>query len=175
MASPHVAGVAALVISGGINDVNANGRINDDVRTALAATAHDLGIAGRDTWYGYGLVDPVAANAPTMDSPPTPPSTIFADSIEYRINNNRGNKTLVITATIFDGSGLPVRLAEVKATIRRNGVVVGGDTQLSGTNGQAIFWINTPTSGTYTTTLDSVVYPGLDWNGITPPNQYVKN
>jgi subtilisin len=173
MASPHVAGVAALVISGGINDVNGNGRINDDVRTALAATADDLGIAGRDTWYGYGLVDPVGADL--LDFPQTPPSTIFAESIEYRINNNRGNKTLVITATILDGSGLPVRLAEVKATIRRNGVVVGGDTQLSATNGQAIFWINNPTSGTYTTTLDSVAYPGLAWNTITPPNQYVKN
>jgi subtilisin len=173
MASPHVAGVAALVISGVIDDANANGRINDDVRTALAATANDLGIAGRDTWYGYGLVDPVGADE--LDPPLTPPSTIGAESIEYRINNNRGNKTLVITVTILDGSDLPVRLAEVKATIRRNGVVVGGDTQLSATNGQAIFWINNPVSGTYTITLDSVVYPGLTWDGITPPNQYVKN
>jgi hypothetical protein len=160
-------------MSGGIGDANANGRINDDVRTALTATAVDLGLAGRDTWYGYGLVNPVAADA--LEWPQTPPSTIGAESIEYRINNNRGVKTLVVTATIVDGSGLPVRLAEVKATIRRNGVVVGGDTQLSGTNGQAIFWIYTPTSGTYTTTLDSVIYPGWAWDGVTPPNQYVKN
>jgi subtilisin len=173
MASPHVAGAAALVMSGGIGDANANGRINDDVRTALAATAVDLGVAGRDTWYGFGLVNPVAADA--LEWPQTPPSTIGAESIEYRINNNRGVKTLVVTATIVDGSGLPVRLAEVKATIRRNGVVVGGDTQLTGTNGQAIFWIYTPMSGTYTTTLDSVIYPGWAWDGVTPPNQYVKN
>ena len=173
MASPHVAGVAALVMSGGIGDVNANGRINDDVRTALAASAEDLGVAGYDTWYGYGLVDAVAANA--LNTPQTPPSTISADSIEYRINNRYGNKTLVITVTLVDGSGVPVRLAEVTATIRRNGVVVGGDTQLSATNGQAIFWTNSPTSGTYTLTLDAVEFPYLTWNGITPPNQYVKN
>jgi subtilisin family serine protease len=173
MASPHVAGVAALVMSGGIADVNANGRINDDVRTALITTAEDLGAAGRDTWYGYGLVDAVAADA--SNSPPTPPGTIAVQSITYRINNNRGAKTLVVTVTVVDGTGAPVRLAEVTATIRRNGVAAGGDTQLSATNGQAIFWINEPTAGVYTTTVDDVVFPGLTWNGITPANQYVKN
>jgi subtilisin family serine protease len=173
MASPHVAGVAALVMNGGIADVNANGRINDDVRTALAATADDLGIAGHDTWYGYGLVDAVGANA--LEFPQTPPSTIAAASIEYRINNNRGAKTLVSTVTVVDGSDIPVRLAQVTVTIRRNGVVVGGGTQLSATTGEAIFWITNPPSGTYTTTVDIVDFPYLTWNGVTPANQYVKN
>jgi hypothetical protein len=173
MASPHVAGVAALVMSGGILDVNTNGRINDDVRTALNATAQDLGVAGRDTWYGFGLVDAVAADA--MNAPQTPPATMAIQSIAYRINNNRGAKTLVVTVTIVDGTGAPVRLAEVTATIRRDGVVAGGDTQLSATNGQAIFWINNPSSGTYVITVDSVEYPGFVWDGITPANQYVKN
>ena len=173
MASPHVTGVAALVMSGGITDVNTNGRINDDVRTALNATAQDLGVAGRDTWYGYGLVDAVAADA--MNAPQTPPATMAIQSIAYRINNNRGAKTLVVTVTIVDGTGAPVRLAEVTATIRRDGAVAGGDTQLSATNGQAIFWINNPPSGTYVITVDSVEYPGFVWDGITPANQYVKN
>ncbi|MDP2856979.1 MAG: S8 family serine peptidase, partial [Bacillota bacterium] len=35
MASPHVAGTAALVIASGITDSNKNGRINDEVRTKL--------------------------------------------------------------------------------------------------------------------------------------------
>lgn len=30
---------------------------NTAVRAALQTTADDLGTAGRDTWYGYGLVD----------------------------------------------------------------------------------------------------------------------
>jgi subtilisin family serine protease len=50
MASPHVAGVAALVFSGGIKN-------NQQVRTILQDTAFDLGTAGRDAHYGYGLVD----------------------------------------------------------------------------------------------------------------------
>lgn len=57
MASPHVAGAAALIIASGIGDDNGNGRINDEVRIRLNSTADDLGISGRDNLYGFGLVD----------------------------------------------------------------------------------------------------------------------
>ena len=63
MASPHVAGTGALVIAAGITDTNGNGRINDEVREVLATTAEDLGKKGRDTLYGFGLVNAVAAVA----------------------------------------------------------------------------------------------------------------
>ena len=55
MATPHVAGVAALVWSA------KPGASNNDVRNALTSTAIDLGAAGRDTQYGYGLVQAFAA------------------------------------------------------------------------------------------------------------------
>lgn len=62
MASPHVAGAAALVIASGIvTDTNGDGRINDEVRAKLDSTATDLGPAGKDTQYGYGLVNVAAA------------------------------------------------------------------------------------------------------------------
>lgn len=66
MASPHVAGVAALVIATGVNDTNSNGRINDEVRKVMNDTAQDLGATGRDSQYGYGLVSAVAAVAQSM-------------------------------------------------------------------------------------------------------------
>ncbi len=50
MASPHVAGVAALLWSHYPQCTNAQ------IRNVLAVTAEDLGAAGRDSSYGYGLV-----------------------------------------------------------------------------------------------------------------------
>lgn len=51
MATPHVSGIAALLISKG------NATTPDQIRTALQSTAKDLGVSGRDDTYGYGLVD----------------------------------------------------------------------------------------------------------------------
>src|SRR5690606_8137650 len=50
MASPHVAGVAALLWSHHPQCTNAQ------IRNVLALTAEDLGATGRDTSFGYGLV-----------------------------------------------------------------------------------------------------------------------
>jgi subtilisin family serine protease len=66
-ASPHVAGTAALVIASGVTG-------NSAVRQRLQTTADDLGTAGRDAWYGYGLVDADEA-AGGGTPPPPPPST----------------------------------------------------------------------------------------------------
>ena len=55
MATPHVAGVAALVWSHHGTATAA------EIRGALQATAIDLGASGRDTSYGYGLVQAAAA------------------------------------------------------------------------------------------------------------------
>lgn len=65
MASPHVAGVAAIIIaSGSAPDANGDGKIYDEVRKKLNDTATNLGVAGKDTQYGWGLVNAVAAVAP---------------------------------------------------------------------------------------------------------------
>jgi subtilisin family serine protease len=56
MATPHVSAVAALVWSNHPTCTNAN------VRNALNATAEDLGVAGRDSSFGYGLVKAKAAS-----------------------------------------------------------------------------------------------------------------
>jgi serine protease len=50
MATPHVSGVAAMMIQQGINNPAA-------VEAALERFATDLGTPGRDDFYGYGLVD----------------------------------------------------------------------------------------------------------------------
>lgn len=69
MATPHVAGVAALLWS------HYPGCAAGEIRAALNATAEDLGTAGRDNAYGNGLVqvksafDYLAANACTGTNP----------------------------------------------------------------------------------------------------------
>ena len=55
MASPHVAGVAALVWA------KFPALSNSEIRTALQQSAEDLGTAGRNNLYGYGLVRARAA------------------------------------------------------------------------------------------------------------------
>ena len=55
MASPHVAGVAALVKSANPSLTNA------EIRGILETTAEDLGTSGWDQYFGYGLVDAYAA------------------------------------------------------------------------------------------------------------------
>lgn len=59
MASPHVAGVAALVLTGavGVYDLDGDGLWDpQEVQNKLEATAEDLGALGRDAQFGAGLV-----------------------------------------------------------------------------------------------------------------------
>jgi serine protease len=53
-AAPHVSAVAGLLVSTGITEP-------DKIREAIQNTAIDLGPAGRDNEYGYGLIDAFAA------------------------------------------------------------------------------------------------------------------
>ena len=79
MASPHVAGVAALIIAAGYSDYNGDGVINNrDVRAILDASATDLGITGRDPQFGYGLVNALLA-VQTAGANITPKANAGAD------------------------------------------------------------------------------------------------
>lgn len=65
MACPHVAGVAALLIS-----KNGGSMSPDAVRAAIQNTATDLGPAGWDQHYGYGEVNANAALLTIGNNPP---------------------------------------------------------------------------------------------------------
>jgi serine protease len=54
MASPHIVGIAALIMSQGVTNPPA-------VEAIIKATARDLGAPGRDNEYGYRLIQPRAA------------------------------------------------------------------------------------------------------------------
>jgi VCBS repeat-containing protein len=73
MASPHVAGLAALILSYGITDANHNGLLADDVKAHLCATAATASYPAKTdsryaNWYGCGITN--AQNALLTTPPP---------------------------------------------------------------------------------------------------------
>jgi serine protease len=77
MACPHVAGVTALILA------KHPSWTPDQVRNALETTATDLGTAGWDQYYGWGLLNAHAAVGATAVSPPTVTNYIGASDITY--------------------------------------------------------------------------------------------
>jgi subtilisin family serine protease len=77
MASPHVAGTAALILAAHPDWTN------DQVRAQLQATADDLGAAGWDPQYGFGLVDADEAAAGPANDPPAVSITNPADGASF--------------------------------------------------------------------------------------------
>jgi len=65
MATPHVSGIGALLIS--------RGWTSQQSRTLIDTTALDLGDPGDDDYFGYGRVDAAAAVNGTPAEPPPPP------------------------------------------------------------------------------------------------------
>jgi serine protease len=61
MAAPHVSATAALVIASGVLGANPSPA---QVESRLKTTARDLGTPGRDSRYGWGLVDAARAVTP---------------------------------------------------------------------------------------------------------------
>jgi len=93
MAAPHVAGAAALVKA-------ANpGWSNSQVRQRLIDTALDLGPAGRDTGYGFGLVNAFAATFSGTNSAPVAQDGTATTNEDTSVN-------VTLTATDADGNAL---------------------------------------------------------------------
>jgi hypothetical protein len=83
MATPHVAGVAALIWNLAPNATAA------DVRNAMTSTAEDLGAAGRDNNFGFGLVR--AKVALEALNPPAPPACVPTEATETSCNDGIDN------------------------------------------------------------------------------------
>jgi len=105
MATPHVSGVATLLISQGVNSAS-------DVYQILTSTAKDLGTPGYDTRYGYGLLDAAAAvesralTAPKITYPVGGESLKGGDSINISWDNQGGqNLNYNLAYTTDGGSG----------------------------------------------------------------------
>lgn len=155
MASPHVAGVAALVIA------NGNAATPDEVRAALEQTAEDLGTLGRDDAYGWGLVDAYAAlqwTAGPVDNPPTVSITSPADGATV-------TGIVTITGDATDDIGVE------KVDFYYDSTLIGTDT----TSPYSVDWDSTAvTDGTYTitaTAIDTAFQEASDSISVTVDNE----
>ncbi|MBL9086052.1 MAG: S8 family peptidase, partial [Planctomycetia bacterium] len=109
MATPHAAGVAALVLS------VAPSLTPSQVESILFTTAKDLGTAGRDDSYGNGLIDAKAAvdKAKATASGAalltlSPSSLVFedgTDTLDATLGNAGSGKITVTGATVTTTSG----------------------------------------------------------------------
>lgn len=110
MATPHASAVAALVWSADPTATNA------EVRSALTSTAEDLGTAGRDNSYGYGLVQAAdAITALTGGGGGTTDGEIHVDALSGTKTISRNKWTATVTTTVKDANGALI-----------SGVVVSG-------------------------------------------------
>ncbi|MDP2948494.1 MAG: S8 family serine peptidase [Chloroflexota bacterium] len=158
LASPHVAGAAALVLASGVTDGNGNGRTNDEVRARFQQTADDLGAAGRDTWYGYGLVD--ADEAVGGGGPPPPAShDVAVTGLTAPASVTQGSTVQVTVAVANQGSVAETFSVTLEDTTA--GTVIGSTSVSLGAAGSttASFSWNTTGVATGAHTLTATAAP----------------
>ncbi len=101
MATPGAAGIAALLWS---NHPSCSGT---EIRNAMKASAEDQGAAGRDDFFGYGIVKAADANAYLTANEcggTEPPAT----DLTLSGNRQKGNREAVINWTGATGSNVDV-------------------------------------------------------------------
>lgn len=68
MASPHAAGVVALVMAhGDVTDTDGDGTLFTEIRDRMAKAAMDIGEPGEDNLYGHGIINAKASIVEPMD------------------------------------------------------------------------------------------------------------
>ena len=178
MASPHVAGTAALVLATG------DFLTNDEVRTQLQRTAEDIGLSTREQ--GYGLVDAAKAAGLSSVIPDPPPvgGTMRVDSIdmeeEFRIVEAGPNAfyTAIATVNIVDTDEVAVEGATVYGTwSEATSDTDSGVTDASGQVSLESNKVKNPKSGTtFTFTVDDVTGDGWTYdedNSVTTASKSV--
>lgn len=156
MATPHVAAVAALVWSA---DPTAT---NVEVRNALTGTAEDLGVTGRDTSYGFGLVQAYDAIQLLTGGGGGTTGTIHVADLDGTKTVTKSKWTAKVTITVKDQDGVFVSGAVVNGAWSAG--VTGTGTCTTGSTGTC-----TITSTGMKLTVPSVTFTvtGVSLSGFT--------
>lgn len=136
MATPHVSGVAALVWSA--NYTGANAWTNKQVRAAMQSTAKDMGTIGRDSSYGFGIVQAKDALARLNGEAATTPTAVVSTlSASSKTTVKTGTTVATAVATMRTDAGPLLVGAAVTGCF--NGGALGCSTLTTNTNGQATY------------------------------------
>ena len=166
MATPHVAGAAALLYAKGVTDSNGNGYINDEIRNVLMLTALDLGATGRDTKFGFGRVRVMDA----LNAGPVPASAGIT-GISYAAPPGK-NRDLTITLSAVYKPVVPAAGLRVFVTVNVNGGFYRNASGFTNSDGVLTIVLPSAPSGTFTTQVTGT--EGLAWDGVTPANSFNK-
>ena len=155
MATPAVAGVAALVWS---NHPSCTGT---EIREALKATAEDQGAAGRDDYFGYGIVKAKAAHDYLVangcsggdtgggdDEEPTDPPP--AGDLEASGSRSKGGGQLDLVWSGFTSSNVDITLTAGGTTVLQDTQVNDGAVSYSGADKRTTYTVTICESGTST-------------------------
>ena len=162
MSSPHVAGTAALAWKANPS------WSNDEVRAQLQNTADDLGAAGWDSEFGYGLVN--AAEAAGVETP-------LPGAIAGKVTANDG--LVIVGATVVvEGITLPEAITDENGDYTINNVPVGNYTVTASATGYIEESLPAEVSQGQTTVVNFVliptsVVPTLYVNVVTNKASYV--
>ncbi|MCU0486231.1 MAG: S8 family serine peptidase [Anaerolineales bacterium] len=169
MATPHASAVAALVWSSKPTATNA------EIRAVLQQTAQDLGTAGRDVYYGFGLVQAKAAVDALGGGGGGEDKNMSVKDLDATKSAKGRTWTPKFTITIKDVDGVLVTGAKVNGTI--NTTSVSCTTGTTGTCTVSASLSTSETSATYTVsgvTATGYIYdptansdPDGDSNGTT--------
>ena len=184
MATPHVSGVAALVWSQSPSWTNAQ------IRQALTQTAEDLGAAGRDTAYGFGLVRAKAAlcylaplhsactGGPAPNNPPVANFTFTSSGLTVTFTDASSDSDGSIASWSWNfGDGNTSATRDPSHTYAADGtytvtLAVTDDDGATGTTSQSVTVSTSPPPPGFTLTaigykLKGLQKADLSWSGTT--------
>lgn len=148
MASPHVAGLAALILS------QQPSLTNEQVRQIIRQTADDVGTVGFDTQAGYGRI-----NALKALQIPSPPTLIITSPTQFATVSGTVDVRGSAEGTTFSSRGLEYGVGASPTTF----LPIGSLSNVPVTNGSLGQWnVTSLSEGLYTLRL-----PVTDNNGIT--------
>ncbi|WP_417445478.1 S8 family serine peptidase [Kangiella sp.] len=148
MATPAVAGVAALVWS---NHPTCTGT---EIREALKATAEDQGAAGRDDYFGYGIVKAKAASdyitANGCQGGGTDPVDPPAGDLQASGSRAKGGSQLDLVWSGFSNANVDINISAGGTTVLDDTQVNDGAVSYSGASKSTTYTITICESGTTT-------------------------